>query len=220
MLLKFLLFHIHKCIQYYSGLFVLTVILMTAATDITEFATTGLGIASEHVSLRSIHSSRDRDPFALVTEQKAGQPLPVKHGESPDALVDALGMDEAAFDELNRAGSAHRDSGGRLDDTFASNPLVSSLAHDADGGQLSRSTLLSVSGRSHGPSIEQLFGPMDDPRIPQLFTAPAPTNVLDLFGGHREAVQSRRVTSVLARREHHLIAMDSAYVPAQVHRST
>ncbi|GAA0811871.1 hypothetical protein GCM10009079_05220 [Ralstonia mannitolilytica] len=61
--------------------------------------------------------------------------------------------------------------------------------------------------------IESLIGGPDSLDTP-LFAAPAMPDVLHLFAGDISIPERRGITAALTKREHHLVAMDSAYHPA------
>jgi hypothetical protein len=65
-------------------------------------------------------------------------------------------------------------------------------------------------------SVAKLFGPLDDQELAPLAATLPPTDVLALFTTQRAEPPKRQIMSALTRREHHLVAMDSAYIPAQI----
>ena len=66
-----------------------------------------------------------------------------------------------------------------------------------------------------GPvGINHLIGTLDSLDTRQLLMPPTTPDVLQLFAGNLAASQRRSMTAELTRREHHLVSMDSAYLPA------
>jgi hypothetical protein len=70
------------------------------------------------------------------------------------------------------------------------------------------------------PSVANLFGSLDDPGLAPLAATVPPTDVLALFTTQCAEPPKRQIMSALTRREHHLVAMDSAYIPAQISVAT
>ena len=69
------------------------------------------------------------------------------------------------------------------------------------------------------PRIESLIGDADNfTDLQPLFSTPAMPDVLHLFAGGIVIAERRGITATLTRREHHLVSMDSAYLPAATHQ--
>lgn len=87
---------------------------------------------------------------------------------------------------------------------------------------------LASTGQQQGSLFELLAGPNDIRDVAERFPslddhelfAPSPVpDVLHLFAGDITLTRSRDIGAPLARREHHLVSMDSAYRPAQAQES-
>lgn len=69
------------------------------------------------------------------------------------------------------------------------------------------------------PRIESLIGDTGNfTDSHTLFASPPVPDVLHLFAGDIEIAKRRGITAALTRREHHLVSMDSAYLPATTYQ--
>ncbi|CAJ0683464.1 hypothetical protein LMG18102_00005 [Ralstonia mannitolilytica] len=62
-------------------------------------------------------------------------------------------------------------------------------------------------------SIENLIGDEDSLDSHHVLAKPSTPDVLHLFAGNIVVAERRGITAALTKREHHLISMDSAYLP-------
>jgi len=64
-------------------------------------------------------------------------------------------------------------------------------------------------------SIDELAEPLESLDVHELFATPPAADVLQIFAGDIVPTRRQDIAPPLARREHHLVSMDSAFRPAQ-----
>jgi hypothetical protein len=153
------------------------------------------------------------DPFALL--RHTGTPMPhLPSQEVQDAMLDPLAQLQREAEAVLRnpeltstyrqSALVERSTALPEADTPSKHPWAGT---DGDAGSLL--DLLS------GPSgINDLIGTMDSLDTRRLLTPPTTPDVLLLFAGDIGTHQRHGMTAALTRREHHLVSMDSAYLPA------
>jgi hypothetical protein len=84
--------------------------------------------------------------------------------------------------------------------------------HQSAGTDAETGSLLDLLAGPAG--INDLIGTMDSLDTHRLLLPPTTPDVLQLFAGDIVMHQRHGMTAALTRREHHLVSMDSAYLPA------
>lgn len=153
------------------------------------------------------------DPFALLRHSGT----PTRHLPSQDvrdAVVDPLAQlqreAEAVLRNPELASTYHQSA---LVERSTALPEADTPANYPGGGaDAEAASLLDLLSGPAG--INDLIGTMDSLDTRRLLTPPTTPDVLQLFAGDIVTHQRHGMTATLTRREHHLVSMDSAYLPA------
>nr|WP_311528879.1 TagK domain-containing protein [uncultured Ralstonia sp.] len=160
------------------------------------------------------------DPFSILRRSGNAAPLPslpAISDEPEDVLMQLSREADAVLrnPELANAYYQHQVPA-RSDDAIAGSADVTSADPLQAGAQPATDSLIDM--LIGQPRIESLIGDADDATDPQpLFATPSMPDVLQLFAGDIVPPERRGITATLTRREHHLVSMDSAYLPAPAH---
>lgn len=161
------------------------------------------------------------DPFSILRRvggMELTQSLPTAASDPEDVLMQLSREADAVLrnPELTNAYYQHQVPA-RSDGATASSADATSADPLQVGTQPATDSLLDMLiGR---PRIESLIGDADNfTDLQPLFSTPAMPDVLHLFAGDIVIAERRGITATLTRREHHLVSMDSAYLPATTHQ--
>lgn len=155
------------------------------------------------------------DPFSVLRTYGSARPfhpLPTAQVEPVDVLAQLSQEAEAVLRNPELA-SAHQ----HLAPPRRGATLVTDTAETVSDPLLTKtddSLLDMLAGKTR---IDDLIGTDETLDAYQVLVMPPAPDVLHLFAGDIAISGLRGITAALTRREHHLVSMDSAYLPAPAH---